>query len=357
MKRGRPSSQVRLADVASLANVSISTASQALNGGSVAATTRARVLEAAAALKYVPRVSAQLLRTGEVREIALRVLTSPTTVEYSEASFFYPLTRGALEGAHRAQLHLSIQFLKSEAEDAGALLAAEFRARSFGALILLNQSESRTQVAELIAQDIPVVVVNDTSAAARNTVAIDETHGVSLAVDTFARHGHQHIGYVMGPHGHKDASVRLAAFYQRCAERGLRVHPDDVIHSEYSISSGARVFGDYLDHRDAAHPLPTAWFAADDYVAAGMLHAAAERGLQVPRDFSLIGYDDIEIAQATNPPLTSVKLPMYTVGLEAAAAAAAIVRTQGAQETHRIIKPTLSERASVAAVSQQVLSD
>jgi len=344
----RQTTQVRLADVASLANVSISTASQALNGGSVAESTRARVLEAASALKYVPRVSAQQLRTGEVREIALRVLTSPTSFEYSEASFFYPLTRGALDGAHQSRLHLSIQFVRTESADAGARLASEFRARSFGALILLNQWESSGHVAELQSQDIPLVVINDPTSPAHSVVAIDETHGISLAVDTFASHGHQRIGYVTGPSGHQDASTRLAAFYRRCAEHGLKVHPEDVVRSEYSIASGERVFGEYLDHRSTKRRLPTAWLAADDYVAAGMLHAAAERGLRVPQDFSLIGYDDIEIAQATTPPLTSVRLPMYTVGLEAALAAAALVRKGGQGGRRQIIQPTLSERASVA---------
>lgn len=344
----RQTTSVRLTDVASLAGVSISTASQALNGGAVADATRARVLDAAAALKYVPRASAQLLRTGEVSEIALRVLTSPTAVEYSEASFFYPLVRGALDGAHQSRLHLSIQFMRAESADAGAQLAAEFHARAFGALILLNQWEAPSHILELQAQNIPLVVINDPSSSARSVVAIDETHGVSLAVDAFAEHGHQHVGYVTGPEGHRDASARLAVFYRRCAERGLRVHPEDVIHSEYSIESGARVFGAHLDQRSADRPMPTAWLAADDYVAAGMLQAASARGLDVPRDFSLIGYDDIEIAQATTPPLTSVKLPMYTVGLEAALAAAAVVRG-GAQSTHRkIIRPTLSERLSVA---------
>jgi len=343
----RQTTQVRLADVASLANVSISTASQALNGGSVAASTRARVLEAASALKYVPRVSAQLLRTGEVREIALRVLSSPASVEYSEASFFYPLTRGALDGAHQSRLHLSIQFIRTESEDAGARLAAEFRARAFGALILLNQWESSGHVVELLAQGIPLVAINDPSSPAHSVVAIDETRGIWLAVDTLAKQSHQRIGYVSGPSGHLDASTRLAAFYRACAEHGIQVHPDDVVHSEYSIASGEQVFGEYLDRVTTQRPLPTAWLAADDYVAAGMLHASAARGLKVPQDFSLIGYDDIEIAQATTPPLTSVRLPMYQVGLEAAFAAAALVRKGDQGGTRLIIQPTLSERASV----------
>jgi LacI family transcriptional regulator, purine nucleotide synthesis repressor len=353
----RQTTQVRLSDVASLANVSISTASQALNGGSVASSTRARVLEAAAALKYVPRVSAQLLRTGEVREIALRVLASPASVEYSEASFFYPLTRGALDGAHQSRLHLSIQFVRTESADAGTRLASEFRARTFGALILLNHWESTSPVAELQAQGIPLVVINDASSSAKSLVAIDEAHGISLAIRTLAQHGHQHIGYVTGPSGHLDASTRLAAFYRNCAEHGLQVLPEDVIRSDYSIASGARAFGEYLDQRDPHRRLPTAWLAADDYVAAGMLHAAAARGLRVPDDFSLIGYDDIEIAQATTPPLTSVRLPMYTVGLEAALAAAALVRKGEHGESRHIIKPTLSERASVAAPKLQPAAD
>jgi DNA-binding LacI/PurR family transcriptional regulator len=103
----------------------LATAPQALNGGPVAAATRTRVAEAAAVLRYVPRADRQA-QSPEVKEIALRILPTPDTLEgYSGAFFFYPLIRGALAGAEQGNFHLSLRFVDLPAVQAGEHLARE----------------------------------------------------------------------------------------------------------------------------------------------------------------------------------------------------------------------------------------
>jgi LacI family transcriptional regulator, purine nucleotide synthesis repressor len=226
-------------------------------------------------------------------------------------------------------------------------LATEAAALGLGAVIVLPQWASDTSyMSGLRAQGTPVVVLNDRAASANCVLSIDEVHGMKLAFDHFAEQGHRSVGYLAGPPDHLDAEARLSAFYRLCAERSLTVAPKDVIRTDYAIPAGRAAFAAYLQRW--GNSMPTAWLAADDYVAAGALQAAAAAGLRVPDDFSLIGYDDIEIAQATTPPLTSVRLPMYDLGYRAASAAGALV-DQGdvAQGSHRTLKPTLTTRASV----------
>ncbi|MFC8849167.1 MULTISPECIES: LacI family DNA-binding transcriptional regulator [unclassified Micromonospora] len=343
----RSGGPARLADVAALAGVSVATASQALNGGAVAPGTRVRVREAATALRYVPRVSAQSLRTGRTTDIGLRILTTPESLAYREATFFYALIRGAMAGGDEAGLHLSVQFVTTTPLDAGTRLAAEAAARGFGAVIVLPQWANDTSyLAGLRAQGTPVVALNDAGAPADCVLTVDEAHGVTLALDHLVELGHRSVGYLAGPPGHLDAEARLSAFYRLCAERGLRLDPGHVLRSDYAISAGRHAFARYL--RGDTRDMPTGWLAADDYIAAGALQAAHDAGLRVPEHFSLIGYDDIEIAQATIPPLTSVHLPMYELGHGAVSAAAMLVDQDAPPPApHRSLRPTLTKRASV----------
>lgn len=340
--------QPRLADVAALAGVSLATASQALNGGAVAPGTRERVREAAASLHYVPRMSAQALRTGRTREIGLRVLATPESAAYSEAAFYYALIRGALAGADEADVHLSVQFVTTTPLDAGARLATEAAARGFGALVVLPQwAHDRSYLTPLAEHGVPVVTLNDRDADAAVALGLDEQRGMRLAVEHLLEHGHRRLGYVAGPEQHLDAEARLAAFYRLCAEHGLRARPEHVLRSDYAISAGHDVFARYLRERSGA-PEPTAWLAADDYIAAGVIQAAHGAGLRVPDDFSLVGYDDTEVAQATSPPLTSVRLPMFEMGRRATLEAARLIDGDAPPRREPItFVPSLTRRASV----------
>lgn len=156
-----------------------------------------------------------------------------------------------------------------------------------------------------------------------------------------------------GPEGHLDAEARLRAFYRLCAERGLRVRPECVRRSDYAIAAGYDAFAAYLADR-TGHAHPSAWLAADDYIAAGVIQAAQAAGLRVPTDFSLIGYDDTEVAQATSPPLTSVRLPLYELGHQAAVEAARLADPDPdapARPAPAMLLPTLTSRASVRSLT------
>jgi LacI family transcriptional regulator len=146
-----------------------------------------------------------------------------------------------------------------------------------------------------------------------------------------------------------DAEARLNAFYRLSAAQGLSIHPTSVLRTDYTHTAGRQVFLDYLRQRHPQAQRPTAWLAANDEVAAGVLQAAHEQDLRVPDDFSLIGCDDLAIARATAPPLTTVHLPLYELGRQAALTAALLPSDSRLANEERVVKllPSLVQRRSV----------
>jgi LacI family transcriptional regulator len=170
-----------------------------------------------------------------------------------------------------------------------------------------------------------VVTVGDPRAAGDAGVRVDQAVGLRLAVEHLVGQGHSELAYVAGPVGHLDADARLAAFFQITAELGLRVPPDRIRRADFTIEAGVAATASLLAHRPSADPF-TALLAADDYVAAGAIQAAYAHGLRVPLDLSIIGFDDVDVARATTPPLTTIRVPLAELGALAASTAAGLAR-------------------------------
>lgn len=342
----RPHRLPRLSDVAALAGVSVATASLALNGQPVAETTRERVQEAAAQLRYVARSHAKALKTGQTGVIGFWIVNRPGTVELTEDSgFFYRILRGAFTAAETHGFSISFNVARADLAQVGEHLSAVAGRGLYDAVIIAAQWANDGSYAGAVrARGVPVVTLNDPHEPGDANVRVDQEAGIRLAVDHLVANGHTDIAYLAGPAGHLDADARLAAFYKATAERGLRVPERHVRRVDFTIEAGAAAFAALLDGSRSF----TALLAADDFVAAGAIQTAHERGLRVPADVSVVGFDDVDVARATTPPLTTVKMPMTEVGERAATAAAALVR-QDATVASVVLAPSLVERASVTA--------
>ncbi|MEU7838855.1 MULTISPECIES: LacI family DNA-binding transcriptional regulator [unclassified Nonomuraea] len=344
---------VTLSDVAALAGVSVSTASQALNGNAVKAETRQLVQEAAAKLRYVPRGDARALRTGQATSIALWIINRPGTIVYTEASFFYPLIRGVLAGAqeneHRMTLHVTDQPL----DRVGRQLLEESARGSYAAFVIVPQwANDGSYLYELRRTGVPVVMVNDDVAASDASVSINNDTGIEAALAHLVEQGHRAIAYLAGPKGHLDADRRLQAFYRASAELGIHVRSAYVQRGDFTVADGIQGLATLLDRcADSKITFPTALMTANDYVAAGALQEADRRGIAVPRDLSVIGFDDTEIAYATTPPLTTIRQPMFEVGRAAAYAATGLAQSLPVADAVQL-EPTLILRGSVATPPQ-----
>ena len=332
-------------EVARRADVSVATVSRVLNGkGPVRAETRERVLAAVAALGYVPHGAARSLSTR--RTMLIGVLLPDMHGE-----FFSEIVRGIDRVARAAGYHLLVSGAHNDPEETAAVLQA-LHGRVDG-LVLMAPGLGASWLRQRLPRRLPVVLLNDGGTTTHASIRIDNRRGARLAVEHLLANGHRDIAFITGPRGNSDAAERQRGFEEALRVHGLRRQPQLELAGDFSEYSGAHA-GRVIAR---LQPRPTAVFAANDSMAVGCLAALRDSGLDVPRDISLIGFDDIPIARHLHPALTTVQVPIAELGQRAMTQLLQSVESgdAGAQEhtpgpvEHAVIAPTLAIRASVAA--------
>ncbi|MGP4114719.1 LacI family DNA-binding transcriptional regulator [Streptomyces sp. 4N509B] len=325
---GRPS-RPTLRDVAALAGVSVATASQALRDGPVRSSTRQAVRDAARKLRYVPQAGGSMLRTGRSRTVGLWILNRPDAPELTEGcSFFYPLVRGALQALESAGYGLRFSALTGAPGEIAERLATVAASGSPAGFVVIPQWSGYGEYATALARvGVPVVTINaDAGAVSAARVTVDHAGGVARLVAHLAELGHRRIAYLAGPGGHVDADLRLVAFYRAAAAHGLRVAEAWVHRVPYTIEGGEDGLRALLAASDAAGlERPSALLGGDDYVAAGAIRHATGVGIAVPGAMSVVGFDDVDVARATVPALTTVRQPLRELGRVAAEQVLALI--------------------------------
>ncbi|WP_426506274.1 LacI family DNA-binding transcriptional regulator [Dactylosporangium sp. McL0621] len=327
-------------EVARRAGVSIGTVSNVLNRPElVATTTRQRVLDAIAELGYVRNDSARQLRAGHSRQIALVVLdvTNP---------FFTDVVRGA-EAA--AEDHGVMVVVCNSGEDAHREhrhldLLEEQRVR--GVLITPVDESPNSRLEQLIQRGTPVVLVDRGSGRhSRCSVAVDDVLGGRLAGEHLVEQGHRHIAFVGGPMSIAQVHDRHAGIAEAVEGRAeLSVVPTPNL----TVASGRAAATQIAAQVAAAgDDRPTAVFCANDLLALGVLQEMTQRGVRVPQDVAIVGYDDIEFAAAAAVPLSSVRQPREQLGRTAAALLLEEIEDDGRHEhRHVVFQPELIVRDS-----------
>jgi LacI family transcriptional regulator len=173
-----------------------------------------------------------------------------------------------------------------------------------------------------------------------HAVGSNDREAVTGAVDHLVAQGHRRIGLILGPAGFRSAHERASGFRESMARHGLIVPDELVVQGSYRFGSGVAGAEALLDVADR----PTAIFCSNDEMAAGALHTARLRGLQVPDDLSLVGFDDAPIAAHIWPPMTTVRWPIRPM---AQAAAVKLIRPDSAGEEPSRFLADLVTRASV----------
>jgi DNA-binding LacI/PurR family transcriptional regulator len=324
------SHRVTSVDVARRAGVSQSTVSLVFSGkgaGRVSEATQERVRQAARELGYRPNVAAQALRLGSSRAVALLVpdVTNP---------FFSRVLRGAQRSAQAAGYTVALVDTGNDRRWEEQSFEA-LRAGPVDGYLLFEVSAP-----EALGPDTPAVMM-EAEARGRPSVRFDAEAGAAAAVSHLLGLGHRRVGHLAAAFDAPTFHLREEARRRVLAEAGI--DPDEQPRALTPI--------DIDSARDAAGPLlddkPTAVFCDDDVIAAGLYLAARERGLKVPRDLSVIGFDDMDFARVLEPPLTTVALDAEQLGassfelLEAAMA--------GRRTRRRIVLPAeLLVRGSTA---------
>lgn len=305
----RPESPVTLLDVARRAHVAKSTASRALsNPDRLSDKTVARVLKAAAELKYVSHGVARALSTRSTRTIGAVIPTLDNAIyAVSTHSLEQRLQKAGymlLVASHEFDLDgevRAVEALITRGVDAIALVGFEHRRRT---LDLLARSR------------VPYVLTWNYRGGRHPSVGFDNRRAGMLVTDYLLGLGHRHFGVVAGMMAGNDrASARVEGVRASLGRAGLALRDDCIVEKTYSIESGREGLAALLERR----PRPTAIVCGNDILAIGALHEAHVCRIDVPQALSITGFDDMPLAAVTRPPLTTVHLPMAEVGANAAA--------------------------------------
>jgi LacI family transcriptional regulator len=324
-------------DVAARAGVSLGTVSNALNKPEqVSGPTLERVQAAIEALGFVRNESARQLRSGRSRTLAYVVLDAGNP-------FFTDVARGVEEVADARGRAV---FLCNSGENPAredAYLDMLEQQRVEGVLITPVDRPDR-RIAQLRRRGIPVVVVDRDAGPDHCSVTVDDIAGGELAATHLLESGHTRIAFVGGPTSIGQVADRLAGARKATAAAGA---PDPVLleTTALNVAEGRRA-GERLAGLPASRR-PTAAFCANDLLALGLLQRMVRMGLDVPGDLAIVGYDDIEFAEAAAVPLTSVSQPRHLLGRTAAELLLAEARGEpGHKHRQLVFSPELMVRAS-----------
>ena len=333
---------VTIKDVARRAGVSITTVSRALNGyPEVSPDTRRRVLAVAREMGYRANAIARSLVTKRTR--TLGVLISGLRRDDGAGGFVLELLCGMNDAAADREYEL-ILFHTDPARQRRKSYRDLCHERQVDGVIVMGLRLDDPYLREVLEAEIPCVFI-DVALEGANVgyVTSANAEGARLAIAHLARHGHRHVAFVNG-HDRADVSRhRMAGVRRSCAELGIPLPSHRVLNGGFDEEQARRAVAELLRHDGEV----TAVFCASDRMAIGAIRAARDAGLRVPADLSVVGFDDIVLAQYVTPPLTTVRQRVYEMG--AAATELLIGILEGTATSRRVVLDVeLVERASVA---------
>ncbi|MEW6665430.1 MAG: LacI family DNA-binding transcriptional regulator [Thermodesulfobacteriota bacterium] len=299
-------SPITMNEIAKLAGVSKSTVSRALHSPKlVNARTRHRILRLMEENRYVYNSAAAELSRRKPRTIGV---LAPTTRRVG----FGTTTLAIVEGADEYGLSVVLGNTRFDFETERRLLR-RFQERHVGGLILTGFHEGQEAlVKELTSQGIPIVITWDILEDKDvSCVGFDNYKAACVAMEYLIGLGHRRIGLIVGPYTKMRRIRRRFEGYRESLDRhGIPFEPSLVAEREPSLISGREAMGRLL----SLPQIPTAVFAAADELAIGAMAAAKEKGLRIPGDISIVGFNDIEYASFCDPPLTTIRVPAYDMG-------------------------------------------
>src|ERR1700730_12341162 len=332
---------VTIKDVARESGVNTSTVSRALNNSyGVNDGTRKHVMEVATRLNYRRNQVARGLVTGRSQSIGL-------VVSDIRNPFFAEVARGAEDAAHRAGRDLVLCNSDLKAEKQMCYFDSLLAKRVDGIVMTAVAALRRAQQDQLWAAGVPTVLLNRSPVYRRfSSVLGDNLEGGEIAGNYLIDIGHTKVSHITGPRAHGNLTDRAKGFLKAFHDKGL---PEpEVICGEHTFAGGYESASQVLT-RDRTI---TAIFAGNDALAFGCIRAAIEKGIRIPDDLSIIGFDNVEISQITSPPLTTIDQPKYEIGRAAIEMLLNMIAEDGIREPeHRVIGVLLIERQSGRSVS------
>jgi DNA-binding LacI/PurR family transcriptional regulator len=298
----KPRSAV-MSDVAQLAGVSHQTVSRVLHDSpAVRPETRERVLAAMRELDYRPNSAARALVTGRTR--TLGVISFDTTL-YGPASAILGIERAA----HDAGYFIIIVSLRSLTRESVRGALDRLRDRGVDGIVVIAPQETAADALRDLPPGVPVVAAEAGPGDAIPVAEVDQLAGARLATQHLLDLGHPTVHHIAGPTDFMEAVQRVDGWRATLSDAGIA--PPEPLIGDWSASCGYELGKRLLQQPGGA---VTAVFVANDPMALGLLRAIHERGLNAPRDISVVGFDDVPEAAFYTPPLTSVRQDFDEIG-------------------------------------------
>ena len=331
--------RANIRDVAALAGVAVKTVSRVLNDHPyVSVETRERVQAAVRDLDFRPSIAARILSGSKSNQIAL-------IYDNHSPYYMFQIQKGCWERCHEHGIRLLAQPVDVADPRVGEEVRGLVSETHVDGIILSSPVTDCVPVLEALdALDIPFVRISPgTNHALTSSVFMDDAQAADDMTTHLINMGHRRIGFIKGHPNHRASDDRLFGFRRALDRAGIAFEPALVCDGTFDFESGVRG-GTYLLELPNR---PSAIFAANDDMAAGVLAVAHDRNLDLPGDLSVAGFDDTTLARTVWPPLTTIHQPMAEL-----ARTATDILIAGGDINHRRLPHALVERGSVAPPSR-----
>ncbi len=300
-------------DVARKAGVSVTTVSRVLNQSDhqVNEKTRKKVIDTANELQYRPNALARALVSERSNIIGVIVGDASDT-------YFATIIRGVSDVA-REKGYLTIICNSDRDVDVElnyVRMLRDYRADGIifaggGLTNPIYEKQLSDLITQLKEQSVAVISLGNHLAEIPQ-VTIDNLNSTLEMTEYLIRLGHRRIGFISGPPGLTTSSIRLEGYKKALEKNNIPLDPELIVESDFTFESGLEL----TDHFLQLSPLPTAIFGSNDRVAIGALVKLKQRGIRVPEQMSVVGFDDISTTIQVDPTLTTIHVPMYEMGRE-----------------------------------------
>jgi len=323
-------------EVAENAGVSYATVSHVINNTRVVSPeTRERVLAAMSSLNYRPNALARSLRQGKTNTIGL-------VLPDSANPFFAEISRSIEDESFKKGY--SVFLCNTELDTKRELFYVDVLSKKqVDGIIFVAAGDQADSLDFLLRENMPVVMIDrDLPNVEVDAVLTDHQLGGFLATHHLLELGHKRIACIAGPSSITPSAERIIGYRNALEQAGISYDENLVIRGDYHAQSGMEITHFILK----MNPRPTAIFALNDLMALGALRAAAEAGYSIPKDLAVVGYDDLELARFTNPPLTTIAQPKKEIGAQAVNLLVDRISRKNRPPSHLVLVPELIIRRS-----------
>lgn len=304
-------------DVAKAAGVSIKTVSRVVNDEpNVRQSTRDRVNEAIEKLKYRPDQSARNLASHRSHLIGL-VYDDPAVYEMPSGGYILELQQGALRASKAARCELLIHPCDFRSKTASAELKSLIAQTRVGGIVLAAPLSNMPKIVRAIeATNTPLIRLSPGNHSKQERCVKTNDRNVCAEMTRYlAKLGHERIAFITGNPDHKAVANRFLGYQDGLADSKLKFSERLVVGGDNSFGSGQAAAEKLLQRKRP----PTAIFAANDDMAAGVVRVAHRRGVRIPEQLSVAGFDDIALARQIDPALTTIRQPLVRMAEQAVA--------------------------------------